>query len=227
VTHPADLENFLIVANQMGQTVVRHYPQGFGPSHVPPGGEFIGPGLTPSWLTIYTSMFMHASLLHIGGNMLFLWIFGNNIEDALGKIRFLIFYFVCGTAAAAGQILISPNSLIPNLGASGAIAGVLGAYLVLYPNARVLTIVPLFFAFLVRLRAWWVLAFWIALQIIQGLNGLSGPGATAQGGVAYFAHIGGFFAGVLIILAMGGRNLVEQQRQRAYRISPPPNRWYR
>ena len=172
----------------------------------------------PLWLTIFTSMFMHGGLLHIGGNMLYLWIFGNNIEDALGKVRFLVFYLVCGAIASAVQILTDANSLVPNLGASGAIAGVLGAYFVLYPNARVLTIVPIFIAFLANIRAYWVLFFWIALQLWQGANGL---GMRDQGGTAFFAHIGGFFAGMVIIQLLGGKRLAVQQRREAQGLRPP------
>lgn len=171
-----------------------------------------GPSPHPVWLTIFTSMFMHGGFLHIAGNMLYLWIFGNNIEDALGKVRFLLFYLVCGLIAALAQILTDVNSLIPNLGASGAIAGVLGAYFVLYPNARVLTIVPLGFAFLLNLRAYWVLLFWIGLQLWQGANGL---GMHQQGGTAFFAHIGGFFAGMVIIQLLGGKRLAIAQRREA------------
>lgn len=174
----------------------------------------------PIWLTIFSSMFMHAGLLHIGGNMLYLWIFGNNIEDALGKLRYIFFYFACGLIAAFAQIATSPNSPIPTLGASGAIAGVLGAYLILYPNARVLTIVPIFIAFLTEIRAIWVLGFWILLQIFQGIGGL---GMQRGGGVAYFAHIGGFFAGIVIILICGGQRLAAQQR-RPVNYPPPYNR---
>lgn len=179
-----------------------------------------GPPPHPIWLTIFTSMFMHANLLHIGGNMLYLWIFGNNIEDALGKFRYIIFYFVCGLIADLAQIATGPNSPIPTLGASGAIAGVLGAYLILYPNARVLTIVPIFIAFLTEIRAIWVLGFWIVLQIIQGVSGLGGE---AGGGVAYFAHIGGFFTGIILIMMLGGRRLAAQQRRPTY-VPPPYNR---
>jgi len=177
-----------------------------------------GPAPHPLWLTIFTSMFLHGGFLHIAGNMLYLWIFGNNIEDALGKVRFLVFYLVCGAIASAAQILTDVNSLIPNLGASGAIAGVLGAYFVLYPNARVLTIVPIFIAFLANIRAYWVLLFWIALQLWQGANGL---GMHQQGGTAFFAHIGGFFAGMVIIQLLGGKRLAVQQRREAQYPRPP------
>lgn len=177
-----------------------------------------GPSPHPLWLTIFTSMFMHGGFLHIAGNMLYLWIFGNNIEDALGKIRFLVFYLACGLIAALAQVFMDVNSLIPNLGASGAIAGVLGAYFVLYPNARVLTIVPIFIAFLANIRAYWVLLFWIALQLWQGANGL---GMRQQGGTAFFAHIGGFFAGMVIIRLLGGKRLAVQQRREAQYPHPP------
>ena len=168
----------------------------------------------PLWLTIFTSMFMHSGLLHIGGNMLYLWIFGNNIEDVLGRARFLGFYLACGVAAAAAQIAIGPNSLIPNVGASGAIAGVLGAYFVLYPNARVLSLVPLFIFFLAEIRAYWVLLLWIVLNIFQGVAGLGMAGA---GGVAHFAHIGGFFAGIFLIYLLGGPRLAAGPMRRAVR----------
>jgi membrane associated rhomboid family serine protease len=170
----------------------------------------------PAWATIFTSMFMHAGLLHIGGNMLALWIFGDNIEDALGKLRFLFFYFVCGFWAAFAQIIISPYSLIPTLGASGAIAGVMAAYLVLYPRAKVLSVIFLgCIGFLREISAFWVIGIWIVLQIIPGVDGLHSQG---QGGVAYFAHIGGFAAGIVMILLFGGGGLVAPRRGSRYNI---------
>jgi membrane associated rhomboid family serine protease len=220
VTHPLDPSNFLLQITSQGD-IARRIPPGLYPSPgaLRPDQMFIGPGLRPAWLTIFTAMFLHSGLLHIGGNMLYLWIFGNNIEDALGKVRFVIFYFVCGVAAAFAQIATDPNSLIPTLGASGAIAGVLGAYLILYPDARVLSIIPIFyFGFFAEIRAFWVLAFWIALQVFQGLAGI---GMERGGGVAYFAHIGGFFAGILIILMLGGKRLVARQQSRVF--YPPPS----
>ena len=193
-------------------------------SYVPPAigsnDILIGPTPIPLWMTIFTAMFMHANLLHIGGNMLFLWIFGNNVEDAFGKIRFLLFYFVCGFAAAIAQIATDPHSLIPNLGASGAIAGVLGAYIIMWPGARVLTL--FFIGFLIFWRsisAFWVLLFWIGLQIFEGFIGLGGMG---NGGVAYFAHIGGFFTGLLLTLLFGGPRLGQRQWAQA-RSSPYGN----
>lgn len=149
------------------------------------------PGLSP-YLTLFTSMFMHGGLLHLGGNMLYLWIFGNNVEDFLGHFRFGFFYFACGLVAAATQLVFSAHSAIPMVGASGAVAGVLGAYFVLWPRARIHTL-AFFFIFVTTMRvpAGFLLAFWIVLQV---LNGLPALGATG-GGVAYFAHIGGFVAG--------------------------------
>ena len=154
--------------------------------------------LVPPPFTVFTSMFVHAGWLHIIGNMLFLWIFGNNVEDAMGKARFLAFYLLCGVAAAVAQTAIRPDSTIPNIGASGAIAGVLGAYILLYPRARVLTLVPVFIFFLpiIMLPAWVVIAAWFVLQLFEGLLSL---GAAAGGGVAFFAHVGGFVAGLLLV----------------------------
>jgi len=148
--------------------------------------------------TLATSMFLHGDVLHIGSNMLYLWIFGNNIEDRLGILRFLLFYFVTGFLASGAQIAIDPGSTIPNIGASGAIAGVLGAYIVLFPNARVQTLIFLwYFVRVVEVSAVWLLGWWIVLQVFAGVLELGN--FAAQGGVAYFAHIGGFGAGWLLI----------------------------
>ena len=148
-------------------------------------------------LTLVTSMFLHGDWLHILGNMLYLWIFGNNIEDRLGIVRFTLFYFLSGLAAGAGQILVSPSSTVPMIGASGAIAGVLGAYIVLFPRARVQTLI--FFGFwiqVVNLSAVALLGWWFFLQI---LNGVLSLGAYAGGGVAFFAQIAGFIVGAILI----------------------------
>ena len=217
VTHGTDLNGSFAHIGRDGVAHLVQLPPGaavrLGPRDIP-----FGPSPHPVWLTIFTSMFLHGGLLHIGGNMLYLWIFGNNIEDVLGRVRFLLFYFACGLAAEAAQIAINPDSLIPNLGASGAVAGVLGAYFVLYPNARVLSIVPVFFlGLLAEVRAFWVLLLWIVLNVFQGVSGL---GTQQGGGVAHFAHIGGFFAGVLLILLLGGKSLAARQQRRA--AYPPP-----
>jgi membrane associated rhomboid family serine protease len=151
--------------------------------------------------TVLSSMFLHGGWIHLGGNMLYLWIFGNNIEDRFGRLRFLAFYLLAGIAAAATQVLRDPASASPIIGASGAIAGVLGAYLVLYPRARVLSLVFLgFFYQLLQVPAVLVLGLWFVLQLLSGLMSL-GPSAT-DGGVALFAHIGGFLFGVAVGLVV-------------------------
>jgi membrane associated rhomboid family serine protease len=148
-------------------------------------------------LSVFTSMFLHANLVHIGGNMLFLWVFGNNVEDRMGRAVFMLFYLAAGVAAAVAQVLISPDSRVPLIGASGAIAGTLGAYLVLFPRARVLTAVIFFFITLVEVPAVVVLGLWFVLQFFSGIGQL---GESVSGGVAFFAHIGGFAFGALIAL---------------------------
>ena len=147
-------------------------------------------------LSIFTSMFLHGGLFHIAGNMLYLWIFGNNVEDTLGHVRFLIFYFASGVIAALAQTAIGPDSTVPMVGASGAISGVLGGYLLLYPRARILALVPLgFFMQLMEVPAVIVLGFWI---FVQFFNAFLMP-AHGGGGVAFFAHIGGFLAGMALV----------------------------
>ena len=149
----------------------------------------------PSWATLLTSMFMHGGLFHLLGNMLYLWIFGNNVEDAMGHGRFLIFYRVCGLAGAAAHVWSDPGSAIPMVGASGAISGVLGAYLLLYPHARVLVGVPIgFYGHTLYLPAVAVLGFWLVLQILNAV--LTSP---EGGGVAWLAHMGGFIAGMALV----------------------------
>jgi len=150
------------------------------------------------WEAVVVSMFLHGGWLHIGGNMLFLWVFGNNVEDKIGRFPYLAFYLFCGLVASAAQILTGPNSVIPTLGASGAIAGVLGAYLVMFPRRRVYSLVPIIFVFtLLPLPAIVVLGFWFVLQFFSGVTALS---SNVSGGVAYFAHIGGFAAGLVLAL---------------------------
>jgi membrane associated rhomboid family serine protease len=153
----------------------------------------------PTLVTAFTAMFMHGGLLHLGGNMLFLWIFGNNVEDAMGPVRFVIFYLLGGLAALGLQIAIEPNAAVPTLGASGAIAAVLGGYILLYPRARVLTVIFIVFFFtLIEIPAILVLGFWFLQQVLFGAFDLTDP-TGGGGGVAYFAHIGGFAAGLLLI----------------------------
>jgi membrane associated rhomboid family serine protease len=156
------------------------------------------PGPTPIYLTLFSAMFMHASWAHIIGNMLYLWIFGDNIEDRIGHARFIVFYLICGLAASAAHIIFGPTSVIPSLGASGAIAGVLGAYLVLFPKRSVRV---LMMRQIVNMPAFIVLGMWIALQVFSQISVIGGSG----GGVAYMAHIGGFVAGVALIFLFGKR----------------------
>jgi membrane associated rhomboid family serine protease len=152
------------------------------------------------WRTVFVSMFLHGGWLHVGSNMLYLWIFGNNVEDEIGHIPFVLFYLTCGVAATMAQFLAGPSVAVPNIGASGAVAGVLGAYLLLYPRAAVLTVIPLFFFLSVeRLSAFFVIAFWFVLQLLSGVASLSAGQAAQGGGVAFFAHIGGFMAGIALI----------------------------
>jgi membrane associated rhomboid family serine protease len=154
------------------------------------------PGGKSFLVSLFTSMFLHGGFLHIAGNMLYLWVFGNNVEDRMGPIPFLLFYLTAGVVAAYAQVLPDPDSLTPLVGASGAIAGALGAYLVMFPHARVLTLVPIiFFLQLMELPALIVLGFWFVLQALQGVGSLQ-----AETGVAWFAHIGGFVFGAAIAL---------------------------
>ena len=167
----------------------------------------------PAWQTVFTAMFMHASFLHIAGNMLFLWIFGNNVEDAMGPVKYIFFYLVGGIAALALQVAVDPSSTAPTVGASGAIAGVLGGYIVMYPRARVLTLVFIILFFtVIELPAWVMLGLWFVQQAIFGAVGLTNP-TGGGGGVAYFAHIGGFAFGGLAIRALATKRK---------HLEPPP-----
>ena len=153
----------------------------------------------PTWGTVFSSMFVHGGIIHFAGNMLFLWVFGDNVEDRLGHVKYLLFYLGAGVAAAWTQVAVDMDSQVPMVGASGAIAGVLGAYLLLYPYNRITTLIFFFFITVIQLPALFVLGFWFVLQLFNGLGSL-GPSA-AGGGVAYMAHIGGFVAGVLFMAA--------------------------
>ena len=179
---------------------------GMVPYEITRGVDVPPPGPAPVYATLLSSMFMHGGWFHLIGNMLYLWIFGNNVEDVFGRFGFLVFYLTMGVAAAFGQILIDPVSQIPLIGASGAIAGVLGAYFVFFPSARVdtLVLIPigLVFVRVVPLPALVVLGMWILLQFIQGAPALAG---VAQGGVAWWAHIGGFLVGAIVGLFFRGR----------------------
>jgi membrane associated rhomboid family serine protease len=163
------------------------------------------PDQPPVWLTLLTSMFMHGGLLHLLGNMLFLWIFGNNIEDSMGRFRFIAFYLAGGLVALLAQTLLEPDSTAPTIGASGAVAAVLGGYALLYPRARVKTLVIIiFFITLIELPALLVLGLWFLIQVLYGTAELAQP-VGGMGGVAYFAHIGGFIFGLLLIKLVANR----------------------
>jgi membrane associated rhomboid family serine protease len=159
-------------------------------------------GLVPayfSWITLVSSMFLHGGFLHFAGNMLYLWIFGDNVEDRMGHGRFLTFYLLCGAAAALAQTYTNPGSLVPMVGASGAIAGVMGAYFVLYPHSRIVTLVPIFFFIqILEIPAIFFLGIWFLMQFVNGLGSIA---VTADGGgVAFWAHVGGFVAGFIGVL---------------------------
>jgi membrane associated rhomboid family serine protease len=166
----------------------------------------------PGWLTIFTSMFMHGGFMHLAGNMLYMWIFADNIEDNLGASRFLIFYLLSGIGAAMTQVLMDTNSQIPMVGASGAIGGILGAYLINHPNAKVLVLIPFgFFSQLIKIRALYVLGFWFILQFI-----------SSGGGVAYAAHIGGFISGIILILFFNKKNMKKRKTTKKRKITKGP-----
>jgi len=182
---------------------------------LPPGG-----GCPPGgagWVALGSSMFLHGSWMHLIGNMWFLWIFGNNIEDSLGHLRFLLFYLVTGLAAAGAQVWADPGSPLPMVGASGAISGVMGAYLVLYPRARITTLLIIVVLIqVVHLPAWLMLGYWFLIQFVASL--LQPPGS---GGVAFWAHSGGFIAGLLLVKPMENRLLVDAKRRK---VKLPRNR---
>jgi membrane associated rhomboid family serine protease len=188
---------------------------------VPPGAQFpMGDGLVcvtdpgPQVSHLVTSMFLHGSWMHLLGNMWFLWLFGNNIEDSMTRPRFVIFYLLCGLAAAGLQIVTNPASNVPMVGASGAISGVMGAYLVLYPQVRVYTIIPFgFMMHSVALRAWMMLLYWAFIQLVSGVTTIGGEG----GGVAFWAHIGGFLAGVVLVKLFARRDHVAAHRAQHWR----------
>ena len=163
------------------------------PYQIVHGEVLYGPGLFPPVLTLFSAMFLHGGFLHLIGNMLYLWIFGNNIEDTLGHFRFLIFYLLAGIGAALTQVFSDPQSTMPMIGASGAVAGVLGAYLLLFPHARILTLMFIFiFIRMIRIPALIVLGFWFLMQLLSITSGY-------ETGVAFFAHIGGFVAGLILV----------------------------
>jgi membrane associated rhomboid family serine protease len=197
------LTNVIVFLYQ--STLSRHQSEAFVlanatiPNHIRSALNGHG-SLEAGLLTIITSMFLHGGFLHIAGNMLFLWIFGDNVEDYFGHLPYLLFYFVCGIGSGIAHILFNFHSSLPALGASGAISGVMGAYIILYPRARVLTLVFIFF---IPLPAFIILGYWFLLQFVAGVSTV---GASATGGVAWWAHIGGFLMGMVITgLSLGDR----------------------
>jgi len=169
--------------------------------------------LAINWLTPLTSMFLHGSWGHILGNALFFWVFGNNIEDSMGPFRFLLFYLLCGVIAAGAHVALDPRSPVPTVGASGAISGIMGAYLVLYPKARVNLLFPIVIFFkIIPVPAWAALLWWFAWQVIAGLPQLSPVRPDASGGVAVWAHVGGFVAGVILVKLFENPVLVAKRR---------------
>jgi membrane associated rhomboid family serine protease len=188
---------------------------------LPPGTQFpMGEGLACATdpgrqvSHVLTHMFLHGSWMHLLGNMWFLWLFGNNVEDSMGHVRFLAFYLLCGLAAAAAQIVTNPSSPVPMVGASGAISGVMGAYLVLYPRVRVYTLVPLgFFITSMALPAWVMLGYWFLIQFVSGLVDVGGEG----GGVAFWAHVGGFVAGLVLVKLFARSDYVAEHQAHHWR----------
>lgn len=185
---------------------------------VPMGGNWVC--AVDDWAiniaTPLTSMFLHGSWPHLIGNCLFLWVFGNNVEDSMGRARFVIFYLLCGLVAAAAHVAVSPASPVPTVGASGAISGTLGAYLVLYPRVHVKMLIPIIiFPWIVKVRAWVVLIWWFFWQVASGLPQLTTLRTEVSGGVAVWAHIGGFVAGLLLVRLFQDRSLVTE------RTTPP------
>jgi membrane associated rhomboid family serine protease len=168
--------------------------------------------LSINLLTPLTSMFLHGGWGHILGNALFLWVFGNNIEDSMGRVRFLVFYLLCGLAAAGAHVLVQPGSPVPTVGASGAISGILGAYLLLYPRVRVkMLFIWIIIVQIIRVPAWLVLIWWFVIQLLTGLPELLQVSPEVSGGVAVWAHVGGFIAGVVLVKLFENPNLVRRR----------------
>jgi len=176
-------------------------------------------GLVPDhfqFANILTSMFLHGGWMHVLGNMWFLWIFGDNIEDILGHTKYLGFYLLCGVAAALTQVLFNLYSRVPMVGASGAIAGVMGAYLVKFPHSRIRTAIFFLFIFFTDIPAWAMLIYWFAIQLFSGVGSL-GDTQASQGGTAFFAHVGGFIAGIVLVNVMGARERYSSRRDLYWR----------
>ena len=208
---PATVTLFLILVNVLIFMFEIAIPN--EPSYENPGGLSLNQviltyGIVPDrfhFSTLITSMFLHGGFLHVAGNMWFLWVFGKGIEDLLGHARFLMFYLACGVVAGLAHVLLNPYSPVPTIGASGAIAGVMGAYLIKFPHARIVTLVPIvFFITTLDLPAAFLLLYWFAIQFFSGVGSV-GYSQVSKGDVAWFAHVGGFVAGMLFVLMIPGR----------------------
>lgn len=202
---PTRTTPFVTVAIIVANALVFVYELSLGPY----ANDFVAYfGLVPaafSWANVFTSMFVHGGLLHVAGNMLYLWIFGDNVEDQMGHGRFLVFYLACGTIAALVQTMMVPDSVVPMVGASGAIAGTMGAYFVLYPRSRIVSLVFLFiFVQVVEIPAIFFLGFWFLMQFLSGVGSIATT-AQSAGGVAFWAHVAGFAAGIGGILVFRKR----------------------
>ncbi|UCC73406.1 MAG: rhomboid family intramembrane serine protease [Gemmatimonadota bacterium] len=223
--NPTEFTPFFTVALIIANVAVWVFVQGMGSDLQPSvchyglipveltGRVLQGPSVCPlgglTWGSVFTSMFMHGSWIHLGANMMFMWVFGNNIEDSMGHLRFVLFYLLCGLAAAGAHVGFNASSGLPTVGASGAISGILGAYIVLYPQVRVHVYFPPFW--ILPMRAYVVLGYWIVIQILMGLAERGGGGAA--GGVAVWAHIGGFFAGLILVKFFERPQLVGAKRE--------------
>jgi len=209
LTHPGDdcaIETKLVAPGSARQSVVCEGTSQYERAQGETGVRLQSLDSPPWWVTVFTSMFMHGGILHIAFNMLFLWIFGNNIEDSMGRPRFLLFYLLAGIVAAYAQALPDVSSTEPAIGASGAIAGVLGGYLLLYPRARVLTLIfIIFFVTLIELPAAILLAVWFMLQFLPAIGQVGTDAVSGGGGVAYWAHVGGFAFGLAAIKLFANR----------------------
>jgi len=192
----------------LGAVGFERFVKAFGtiPYEITHGTDVGVQGPSPIYLTLLTSMFMHANWMHLFGNMLFLWIFGDNLEDRMGRGKFMAFYLLCGLAADAAQILMNPDGMLPGIGASGAIAGVMGGYLLLFPNARIRTLSRYG---VTEVPAWMMLGFWILTQVLAGVSTFGG---REMGGVAYAAHVGGFIAGLVLVKLFVPQEVQERRR---------------
>jgi rhomboid family protein len=195
---------FVVELMQPSEGALQSFIQAWGVvPHEYSAGRDLPPSIPfPFWATLVTSMFLHGGWAHLGGNMLYLWIFGDNLEKRMGHLRFLVFYLICGLAAGLAHVLTNPRSDMPTVGASGAISGVLGGYLVLFPRNRVRVLSR---GGIIYVPAWVMLGFWILIQFISGAASISNTAET--GGVAYMAHVGGFVAGLVLVSFFAGRRL--------------------